>query len=486
MTIHFGTDGWRAVISDTFTFHNLRLVTQAIADAVASVSWSNGGVLDTSPDPRKVVVGFDTRFLSDRYAQDVARVLAANDYTVYLAQADAPTPAISYAVRNLNAIAGVMITASHNAPRYNGVKLKSAYGGSALPEQCRMVEVFLNDNECKGRGPNQMDYDLARQQGKIVRFNPIPAYNDQLRRLIDFDAIAENPQHVVVDSMYGAGRGVIRSILQGTGCEVQEIRGEMNPGFGGIHPEPIARYLQALQRAVGSGLGSFGLVTDGDADRIGAMDERGNFVDPHKIMALALRHLVEKRGLHGVVVRTVSTTRMIDRLANKYNLPCYETPVGFNHIADYMLKEDVLIGGEESGGISFRGHIPEGDGVLMGLLLIEIVACSNAPLVDLVDALLAEVGPAYYERRDLRLVRPVAKDEMTRRLKEQAPARIGGEAIHEVSALDGVKYIMSDDSWLLIRPSGTEPVLRVYAEGRSGQMVKALLGYGEEVAASIT
>jgi len=485
MTIHFGTDGWRAVISDTFTFHNLRLVTQAIADAVATEGWTNGSKLEPAPDRRKVVVGFDTRFLSDRYAQDVARVLAANDYTVYLAQADAPTPAISFAVRHMNAIAGVMITASHNAPRYNGVKLKSAFGGSALPEQCRLVEVYLNDNECKGRGPNQMDFDQAKDLGKIVKFNPIPSYNDHLRKLIDFDLIAENPQHVVIDSMYGAGRGVIRSILQGTGCEVQEIRAEMNPGFGGIHPEPIMRYLQALQRAVGSGMGSFGLVTDGDADRIGAMDERGNFVDPHKIMALTLRHLVEKRHLTGAVVRTVSTTRMIDRLAKKYGLPCYETPVGFNHIADYMQNEDVLIGGEESGGISFRGHIPEGDGILMGLMLIEIVASANAPLVDLVDDLLAEVGPAFYDRRDLRLVRPVAKDAMTKRLQEQAPASIGGETIAQVDCLDGVKYIMADDSWLLIRPSGTEPVLRVYAEGRTPQMVKSLLGYGEEVAASV-
>jgi phosphomannomutase len=485
MPIHFGTDGWRAVISDTFTFDNLRLVTQAIADAIASNSWMNGARLDPAPDPHKMVVGFDTRFLSDRYAQEVARVLVANDYTVYLAQADAPTPAISYAVRHLNAIGGVMITASHNAPRYNGVKLKSAFGGSALPEQCRLVEMYLNENECQGRGPNLMDFEHARAQGKIVRFNPIPAYNDHLRKLIDFDKIADNPQHVVIDSMYGAGRGVIRSILQGTGCELQEIRGEMNPGFGGIHPEPITRYLQALQRAVGAGLGSFGLATDGDADRIGAMDERGNFVDPHKIMALTFRHLVEKRGWRGAAVRTVSTTRMIDRLAQKYGLPCFETPVGFNHIADYMQKQDVLIGGEESGGISFRGHIPEGDGVLLGLMLIEIVATANAPLKELVDGLLEEVGPAFYERKDLRLARPVAKDQMTRRLQEQAPAAIGGETIATISALDGVKYIMADDSWLLIRPSGTEPVLRVYAEGRTEKMVKALLGFGDEVAASV-
>jgi phosphomannomutase len=473
-------------MSDTFTFHNLRLVTQAIADAVASGSWTNGHDSKTL-DPHKMVVGFDTRFLSDRYAQDVARVLAANGFTVYISQSDAPTPAISYSVRNLNAIAGVMITASHNAPRYNGVKIKSSYGGSSLPEQCRQVEVYLNDNEAQARGPNQMDYELALKNKQINRFNPIPAYNEHLRKLIDFDVIANNPPRVVIDSMYGAGRGVIRGILQGTGCETHEVRGEMNPGFGGVHPEPIMRYLGALAGAISTGMGSFGLATDGDADRIGAMDERGNFVDPHKIMALTLRYLVEKRGWNtGSVVRTVSTTRMIDRLAKRYGLVLRETPVGFNHIADYMMKENVLIGGEESGGIAFKGHIPEGDGILMGLMIIEMVACYGVSLHDLVEDLLKEVGPAFYDRTDLRLRHPVSKSAMTQKLVEDAPAQIGGESIHEVASLDGVKYIMADDSWLLIRPSGTEPVLRVYAEGRTPEMVRALLGYGEQVAASIS
>lgn len=486
MPIHFGTDGWRAVISDTFTFNNLRSVAQAIADAINSGAWDNGSSLDGSVDPKKMVIGFDTRFLSDRYAVDVARVLAGNGYTVYLAQGDAPTPAISYAVRHLGAIGGVMITASHNAPRYNGVKLKASYGGSALQEQCRRVEVYLNDNEERARGPNLMDYDQARNQGYIQRFNPIPAYYDHLRTLINFDALADNPQRVVVDSMYGSGRGVIKGILQGTGCEVQEIRGEMNPGFGGVHPEPISKYLGALAGAVSTNMGNFGLATDGDADRIGAMDERCNFVDPHKIMAVSLRYLVDKRGWTGPVVRTVSTTRMIDRLAKRYGLPVYETPVGFNHIADYMLKGDVLIGGEESGGISFKGHIPEGDGILMGLLLVEIVSNCCSSLVDLIDDLLNDVGPAVYQRNDLRLNHPVAKDRMTTLLVEDAPSAIGGETVEDICTTDGVKYILADDSWLLIRPSGTEPVLRVYAEGRSQEMVKALMGYGEQVAASIT
>lgn len=483
--IHFGTDGWRAVISDTFTFNNLRQVTQAIADAVGSDSWVNGETEGLNPDPHTMVVGFDTRFLSDRYAVETARVLTANGFKVHLAQADAPTPAISYAVRNFNAIGGIMITASHNAPRYNGVKLKAAFGGSASPEQCRKVEIYLNDNETQGRGPNVMEYELAKKTNLIMRFNPIPAYSEHLRKLINFDVIADNPQRIVVDSMYGSGRGVLRSVLQGTGCEVYEVRGEMNPGFGGVHPEPIGRYLGALAGAISMGYGSFGLATDGDADRIGAMDERGTFVDPHKIMALALRYLVEKHKLSGAVVRTVSTTRMIDRLAKRYNLRLYETPVGFNHIADLMLKEDVLIGGEESGGISFKGHIPEGDGVIMGLLLVEMVASYGVTLHELVNDLLKEVGPAYYERKDIRLGHPVSKDKMTTYLHECAPAEIGGEKVQEISVVDGVKYIMSDDSWLLIRPSGTEPVLRVYAEGRSEGMVKSLLGYGEKVAQDV-
>ncbi len=483
MTIQFGTDGWRAVIAETFTFENLRLLTQGIADAVSAPDWGNGAA-QADYDPKLFVVGFDTRFLSDRFATEVARVLAANGITVLLTHADAPTPAVSFAVKHHHAAGGVMITASHNAPRYNGLKLKAAFGGSALNDQCRRVELFLHDNEARARGPNLMDYDRAVSAGLIKRFNPMPAYADHLRTLIDFDVIASRPQRLVVDSMYGSGRGAIKGLLQGTGSEVSEIRGEMNPGFGGVHPEPIAKYLGATAGAIAAGHGAFAVVTDGDADRTGAMDGRGQFVDPHKIMALAMRYLVEKRAWTGAAVKTVSTTRMVNRLAERYGLPCYETPVGFNHIADYMLAQDVLIGGEESGGISIKGHIPEGDGVLFGLLLLEIVAASGATLEELVEDLLRTVGPAQYARKDLRLARPVAKKEMVKRLTEDAPAAIGGLAVARVEALDGVKYVMADDSWLLIRPSGTEPVLRVYAEARDDALVAALLQHGQAVAAA--
>lgn len=482
MPIHFGTDGWRGVISDTFTFHNLRLVTQAIADAVQSEEWLDDQQGNLNPDKKSMVVGFDTRFLSDRFAVEAARVLAANGYRVFLSSADVPTPAVSYAVRSLNAIAGIMITASHNAPRYNGIKLKAAYGGSAVGEQCRRVEVYLNDNEARGRGPNLMDYEKAREDGLIERFNPTPAYYDHLRKLIDFDVIAENPQYVVVDSMYGSGRGQIKGILQGTGCEVVEVRGEMNPGFGGIHPEPITKYLGALAGAIAAGKGHIGLATDGDGDRIGAMDGRGKFVDAHRILALTLKYLVEERGMSGKVVKTVSTTQMLNRLGEKYKLDVIETPVGFNHIADLMLQNQVLIGGEESGGMSFKGHIPEGDGVLMGLLLVEMVAKLDTRLDELVDSLLAEVGPSFYKRLDFRLSRPISKSAMVERLQANAPEKIDGAKVVKISTLDGVKYKFEDDSWLLIRPSGTEPVLRVYAEARSQEMVDALLAYGKSVA----
>ncbi len=479
MTIQFGTDGWRAVIAETFTFENLRLLTQGIADAVSAGDWASG---PADFDPRLMVVGFDTRFLSDRFAIEVARVLAANGIRVLLTHADTPTPALSYAVRHHRAAAGVMITASHNAPRYNGVKLKAAFGGSALNEQCRRVELFLGDNERRARGPNLMDYDKATAAGLIERFNPLPAYYEHLRTLIDFNLIAHNPQRLVVDSMYGSGRGAIRGILAGTGCEVTEIRGDMNPGFGGVHPEPIARYLGPAMGAIAAGHGAFAVATDGDADRTGAVDGRGQFVDPHRIISLALRYLHDKRGLRGAVVKTVSTTRMVNRLAQRYGLECIETPVGFNHIADLMLERPVLIGGEESGGISILGHIPEGDGVLFGLLILEMVAASGATLEELVAELIRDVGPALYERRDLRLNRPVSKSEMTRRLSEQAPQTIGSLRVASVETMDGVKYVMDDDSWLLIRPSGTEPVLRVYAEGRNEEAVRAMINYGAGLA----
>ena len=473
MPIKFGTDGWRAVISEEFTFDNVRRVAQAIAHFFQETA--NG-----SHDP-VAVVGFDTRFLSDRYAIEVARVLSGNGITVHLAQGDAPTPAVSFSVKHLRADGGVMITASHNAPRYNGVKLKAAYGGSASTEECRRVEVFTETMH----ELNMMDFEAAQTRGLIQRFDATPAYLTHLDTLLDRSIVAARPGQVIVDSMYGAGRGYIARWLDGTGWQASEIRNDMNPGFGGIHPEPIRKNLDATVSAILNSNGpggqgrAFAVVTDGDADRIGAVDETGEFIDPHRIFALALRYLVEKRGWRGSVVKTVSTTLMLDRICRKYDLALHETPVGFNYIADRMMTEDVLIGGEESGGISIKGHIPEGDGILFGALLIEMVAWYGAPLHELVADLQSTYGPAHYARRDLRLKRPVAKKEMTAKLTAGAPVSIAGTPVREVSTLDGVKYLLADDSWLLIRPSGTEPLLRVYAESSDPKMVEALLAYGE-------
>ncbi len=490
MAIRFGTDGWRAVISDTFTYNNLRLVAQAIADYVR-YEGGNGPAPALRSEPqdenfpqKAVVIGFDTRFLSDRYATEIARVMAGNGLVAWLTRADAPTPAISYSVLKKGAAAGIMVTASHNPPRYNGVKLKAAFGGAALPQQARRVEHYLEEAEAQARGPNIMDYQHALDEGLIQRFDPTWAYYEHLSTLVDLDVISTGELRVVADAMHGSGRGCIAEMLSRTRCHVHEIRGEMNPGFGGIHPEPIAKYLNALVAAIGAYHADVGLATDGDADRIGAVDALGSFVDPHHIFALALRYLVEKRGWRGMVIKTVSTTKMVDRLAAKYGLPLQETPVGFNHIADYMLHHDVLIGGEESGGIGIKGHIPEGDGILMGLLLLEIMAEAGAPLHELVADIQREAGPACYARTDLRLRHPVAKREMVTRLTGDAPASIDGVAVRKVDTLDGVRYGLEDESWLLIRPSGTEPVLRVYAEAPTEQRVRALLDYGEEVAAS--
>lgn len=476
MTIHFGTDGWRAVIGEEFTFDNVRAVAQAIAD------YLNASGSPTSPDA-PVVIGFDTRFLSDRFAMAVAEILAGNDLPVVLSRADCPTPVASFAVRALNARAGIMITASHNAPRYSGIKLKSASGASASTSEVKRVENLLEENRMLGRPLKSRPYEDAKAAGKITRMNYFPIYFDHIHRLVDLSVIGELGWRVVVDPMYGAGRGYLRSILTAAGCEVLEIRGELNPGFAGIHPEPIEKYLSALVAAVRDHHSDIGLANDGDADRIGAVDALGSFVDPHVIFVLILRYLVEERGWRGQVVKSISTTQMVNVFAEKYQLPVYETPVGFNHIADLMQTNDVLIGGEESGGITIRGHVPMGDGILMGLLLLEIMAKKKQPLRTIVQEMQSDLGPFYYGRDDLRTA-PFSKTEMVARLVQGAPKSIAGLSVASINDRDGVKYLFADnEGWLLIRPSGTEPVLRVYAEARTKEKVTELLKQGSELAA---
>lgn len=474
MSIKFGTDGWRAVISDDFTFANLRLVAQATAEHILDHTGTN--------QTPSVVIGFDTRFLSDRYAIDVAQVMAANGIHTWLTRADCPTPAISYNVVHRKADLGVMITASHNPPRYNGYKLKANYGGSVTKTVTQDIAARLNQMQKQGQKPQPMDYELALDQDKIIRFDPAWAYYEHLTtKLINLDIISAGELSVVADGMYGSGRGTFGEVLSRTRTHVTAIRSDMNPGFGGIHPEPIARYLTRLVATVKNAHAHIGLATDGDADRIGVVDAQGNFVDPHHIMALSLRYLVEKRGWTGAVVKTLSTTLMLNRLAKQHNLVLHETPVGFDHIADLMMTEDVLIGGEESGGISIKGHIPEGDGVLMGLLMLEVIADAGVPLHELIADLQRTVGPTCYRRNDLHLKEPLPKAELVARLAQDAPARLNNETVMSVQTTDGIKYILADDSWLLIRPSGTEPVLRLYAEAADEAAVKNLLAAAEAI-----
>lgn len=479
MTIHFGTDGWRAVISEEFTFDNVRRVAQAIAEkALADVAATRNGSEQRAPS---FVVGYDTRFLSDRYAMAVAEVLAANGIHVWLTQGDSPTPVTSFAVVDRQADGGVMITASHNPPRYNGIKLKAAFGGSASPADCKDVERRIV--AANGTPPQRLDLEVAIERGLVARFDPFPAYTRHVHTLVDFEAIRRANLSVAVDAMYGAGRIYLRKMLEDAGCRVVELRNEMNPGFNGIHPEPIARHLGPLIEEMLTGEHWIGLATDGDADRIGAVDPTGRFIDPHAIMALLIEHLVNERKLRGSIVKTVSTTQMLNRLALRYGLPIYETPVGFNHITDYMLSESVLVGGEESGGISILGHIPEGDGLLMGMLLVEMVAQRKQTLVEMLDGLMAapDVGVFCYGRVD-RPVRPFKKSDLVAGLMGNVPDTLADVAVMDVSSRDGVKFILIDDSWLLIRPSGTEPILRIYAEGRTDEQVKALLILGGELA----
>lgn len=474
MSIKFGTDGWRAVIAETFTFENLRLVSQATADYLLDVAEPGANL--------EIVIGFDTRFLSDRFAAEVARVMAANGIVSHLARADAPTPAISYNIVHKKAIGGIMITASHNPPRYNGYKIKASYGGAASKQQINAIEqklFVINDRI----GANLMDYNKAEEQGFIQRFDPAwPYYEHLSTNLVNMDIISNGELKVVADAMYGAGRGVFKEILSRTLTQVYDLRSERNPGFGGVHPEPVSRNLKDLVTMVQRENAHLGLATDGDADRIGAVDEQGNFVDPHTIMSLAVRYLVEKRGMSGDIAKTISSTMMLNRLAKKYELNLHETPVGFDVIADLMMTKDVLLGGEESGGISIKGHIPEGDGILMGLLLMEIVAEAGVPLSEIVQDLQKEVGPAIYRRDDIRLRTFIAKDEMVKRLLNNVPEQIAGQSVVKVDSYDGVKFHLADDSWLLVRPSGTEPVLRVYAEAGSDEAIDAMLEKGRELA----
>lgn len=463
MQIKFGTDGWRGVIARDFTFDNLSLVAQATMDYFQEEGLAGKGL----------VVGYDRRFLSREFAERVVEIAAGNGVKTWLADSYAPTPAVSWAVRELGAGGGIMITASHNPPKYNGFKVKESFGGSARPATTLALERVVTRNIETGRGVRDVPLTEAMASGRTGLFDARAGYVRQLARYVDLDLIKRAGIPVMVDPMYGAGSGFFPELLPGTA----EIHTEENPGFCGRPPEPTEEHLPELSGLVKSGAYRVGLALDGDADRIGAVDETGEFFSSHRIFTVLLRHLFERKGVRGGVVKTVSTTRMVDLLCGKFGLPLYETPIGFKHICELMLEQDILMGGEESGGLGVKGHIPERDGILMGLLLLEAMAMSGKGLRRLLDETMDEIGHFSYHRLDLPIENS-AKERLIGELQEGGITTIASRAVVATNFKDGFKYIFADGSWLLIRPSGTEPVLRLYSEAGDAAAVEELLAAG--------
>lgn len=462
--IKFGTDGWRSVIAEDFTFANVARVAQATADF-----WNANPVAGTE---RKIVVGYDRRFFSDRFAETTAEVLAANDFRVWLTPEPTPTPAVSFAVKQQQAVGGVMITASHNPPAFNGFKLKSFYGGSSDSETCQRIEAFLDKN------PVRTQPLAAALKAKQVQIKDIrPAHYTAIKKLVDFKLIAKSKLRFAHEALYGVGAGCFEQLLAGTSCQVTTLNGKHDPLFGGINPEPIEKNYQRSAAYLKKHPHDICLVTDGDADRVGGMDGRGNYLSTHQIICLLLRHLIFNRQGRGRVVKALTTTAMVDKICAANGLELVETGVGFKYICAEMLKGNVLLGAEESGGIGFPGHIPERDGIAAGLFLLEMLAMEKCSVNKLIGNLEKEFGPHRYGRIDTHF--PLEKrSALMQFLKQNPPAKLLRSPLDEVKSYDGVKFVAQDSSWLMLRGSGTEPILRIYAEASSDADVQKLLKLG--------
>jgi alpha-D-glucose phosphate-specific phosphoglucomutase len=463
--IKFGTDGWRGIIADDFTFDNVRRVAGAIASYV----------LKTEDASRGIVIGYDTRFASQGAAQAAAEVIAAAGIPVKLANDYTPTPAVSYAVKTSGAAGGVMITSSHNPWNWNGVKFKAKFGGSATPAIMKQVEEELRG----GAMPSGAKAAIDEADLKAP-------YIAAVCRFADMDLIGKAKFKVAIDSMYGSGRGVLAGIFSERGVQHVTIRQEVNPLFPGINPEPIEPHIAMLQQTVVRERCDAGLATDGDADRIGAVAEDGSFVDSHKIFCVLLRWLLERKKWPGDVVRAFNTTRMLDRIAAKHGRRLYETQIGFKYTADLMMEHEILIGGEESGGIGYSRFLPERDGVLNCLLLANAMAEEGKPLGQLVADLQREFGSHYYGRRDLHIPEDV-KQNAIQRAKAENTQSLGRYRVIKKEYLDGVKFFLDAptngngaEAWILFRASGTEPLLRAYAEAASPELVSDILAAGEK------
>jgi phosphomannomutase len=464
MQIKFGTDGWRAVIADGFTFANVERVAQAAADY-----WRTNPVDGTEP---RVVVGYDRRFLSNDFAQRTAEVLAGNSFEVVLTPEATPTPAVSLAVKAKKAVGGVMITASHNPPIFNGFKLKSYWGGSAESATCQAVERLLDSQPIKRQASGD-----AVKTGRILIQDVRPAHYAAVKRLVDFKLIARSKLRFAHEALFGVGAGCFDQLLAGTSCKVTTLNGAHDPLFGGINPEPIEKNYVRSAAFLKKHPHDICLVTDGDADRVGGMDGHGQSLSTHQLICLLLYHFFVNRQGRGRVVKALTTTSMVDKMAKAYGLELTETGVGFKYIAAEMIKGGVLLGAEESGGIGFAGHIPERDGIASGMLLLELLATERLSVNKLIGRLEKQFGPHRYGRIDTQY--PLEKrSELMEFLQKNPPPKLLRSPLAEIKAYDGVKFISQDSSWLMLRGSGTEPILRIYAEAGADADVKRLLQLG--------
>ncbi len=468
--IRFGTDGWRAIIAEDYTFANVRYCAEGTARYLKAAGLAGRGV----------VIGFDTRFSSAEFAAAAAEVMAAHGLKVHLCDRAAPTPVACHAVIERKAGGAVIITASHNPAAYNGFKFKPDYGGSAPPavvdELERQIGLVQQDAP-----PRRLKLAQAMTEGLVECFNPREAYDRHVARLIDLGRIRAAGIDVLVDAMHATGAGILTELLAGGQTRVTEIRAEANPAFPGLTaPEPIARNLAPLMAAVSERRASVGLATDGDADRLGLVDEAGGFVDQLKTFALLSYYLLEYAGERGPLVRSITSTRMIDRLGALYAVPVHETPVGFKYLGPKMMETGAITAGEESGGYAFGRHLPERDGCFAGLLILDLMACSGKTLSQLLQEMFAKVGEHFYDRLDVHL-EPGQREQAIARVAAARPDVIAGRKVLRKDAIDGFRFEL-DGGWLLVRPSGTEPLLRIYTELTDASLVRPVLDAGRELA----
>ena len=475
--IKFGTSGWRGIISDDFTFENVKIVVQAIADYIIKTNIKNRNSARPLPC---VIVGYDTRFLSKEFAEKAACILAANNIRAYLAKRDVPTPVIACYICQQKMQGGVNFTASHNPAEYNGIKFSRLSGGPALPEETKKIEEKCLHIKNRGFKIKEMHLKEGLEKRLIKYVEPRGIYIRRIKELVDLEVIRKKRLKVVVDLMYGTGRDYLDALLEEAGCKVKRLHNWPDAYFGGHQPEPSFENMSEAISHIKKEKVSLGLGLDGDADRFGIIDSDGTFISPNQVLALLLSHLLKRRKWKGVVARSVATSSFVDAVAREYGIPVRETPVGFKYIGDIMTNEKMIIGGEESGGLTIKGHVPEKDGILTCLLIAEMVAYEGKSLKKILEGLYKRVGLFLTDRINLRLT--VNKMQaLKKRLKENPPSKIGDLKVSKLITIDGFKFILEDASWVMIRFSGTEPVVRYYIETNSNAKLKKLKEVGKEI-----